>query len=154
MARSGADLALLLLGGFRLMVDTVAAELSRQGFDDVRPAHEFALRAIAAGATNASELGRRVAVSKQAAAKTVALLQQRGYVSLETIGELRRKRLVVTPRGFAVMQLGEAIFQDLRTRWEAELGDGELEKLEAILAKLVGSARVLPDMPGWVSETL
>ena len=69
MSRSGADLALLLLGGFRSLVDGATAELARRGYEDVRPVHDFAMRAIAAGAGNASELGRRLSVSRQAAAK-------------------------------------------------------------------------------------
>lgn len=152
MARSGADLALLLLGGFRFMADAATAELSRRGFDDVRPAHEFALRAIAAGAGNASELGRRLAVTKQAAAKTVALLEQRGYVSLETAGTSRRKRLHVTPRGHALMEQGEAIFEQLRAQWEKEIGSADLLKLEAILARLVGSTPIRLDAPGWIAQ--
>jgi hypothetical protein len=58
MSRSGADLALLLLGGFRSLVDAAIAELALRGYEDVRPVHDFAMRAIAAGADNASELGR------------------------------------------------------------------------------------------------
>src|SRR5258708_20602655 len=81
MSRSGADLALLLLGGFRSLVDATTAELARRGYEDVRPVHDFAMRAIAAGAGNASELGRRLSVSRQAAAKTIAALQHRGYVT-------------------------------------------------------------------------
>src|SRR3981189_122248 len=100
MSRSGADLALLLLGGFRSLVDGATAELARRGYEDVRPVHDFAMRAIAAGAGNASELGRRLSVSKQAAAKTIAVLQERVYLSPETDTlDARRKRLQVTPLG-------------------------------------------------------
>jgi len=76
----GAELALLLLGGFHSMVDVVVDELDRRGHPGVRPVHEFALRAIDGGADTASELGRRLDVSKQAAAKTIAALQRLGYV--------------------------------------------------------------------------
>ena len=97
MSRSGADLALLLLGGFRSLVDTATAELAARGYEDVRPVHDFAMRAIASGADNASELGRRLSVSKQAAAKTIAVLQERGYVTRDTDPrDGRRKRLQVT----------------------------------------------------------
>ena len=68
----GAQLALLLLGGFHSMVDEVVPELDRRGHAGVTPVHEFALRAIAGGADTASALGRRLSVSKQAAAKTIA----------------------------------------------------------------------------------
>jgi len=72
----GADLALLLLGSFHAMVDEVTVELEARGHPGVRPVHEFALRAVHQGADTASDLGRRLSVSKQAAAKTIAALEQ------------------------------------------------------------------------------
>lgn len=152
MSRTGADLALLLLGGFRSLADAATAELSRRGFEDVRPSHEFAMRAIAAGAGNASELGRRLAVSKQAAAKTIAVLEQRGYVAREVGAEARRKRLQVTPRGFEMLRQGEAIFEELRHRWEQQIGAADLEKLEALLRTLVGPLPIQVDAPGWIAQ--
>jgi DNA-binding MarR family transcriptional regulator len=134
MSRSGADLALLLLGGFRSLVDAATAELARRGYDDVRPVHDFAMRAIAAGADNASELGRRLSVSKQAAAKTIAVLQDRGYVASEPDPrDARRKRLQVTPLGFDVLRAGD---------------------LETHLAELVGTLPVRFDTPGWMTRDL
>src|ERR1700674_1636691 len=127
MSRSGADLALLLLGGFRVLVDDAIVELAKRGYKDVRPVHDFAMRAIAAGADNASELGRRLSVSKQAAYKTVAVLQERGYAPREADPlDARRKRLQVTARGFEVMRECEAIFDHLRDRWRLQIGPDEL----------------------------
>ncbi|WP_369137109.1 MarR family winged helix-turn-helix transcriptional regulator [Modestobacter versicolor] len=152
MSRSGADLALLLLGGFRSLVDAAQAELARRGYEDVRPVHDFALRAIAAGADSASELGRRMSVSKQAAAKTIAVLQERGYVGREADpADARRKRLQVTGRGQALLREGEAVFDELRERWAQQLGADELGRLEAQLTALVGSDPVRLDQPGWVA---
>ena len=79
----GAELALLLLGGFHSMVDEVVPQLEARGHAGVTPVHEFALRAIDGGADTASELGRRLSVSKQAAAKTITALEQLGYVARE-----------------------------------------------------------------------
>src|ERR687894_723026 len=62
----GPDLALLLLGCYRKLIDATVLELAARGFDDVRPVHEFAMRAIDSGADNASELGRRMSISKAA----------------------------------------------------------------------------------------
>lgn len=152
MSRSGADLALLLLGGFRSLADAASVELSRRGFEDVRPAHEFAMRAIAAGATNASELGRRLSVSKQAAAKTIALLEQRGYVEREGNAGARRKRLKVTALGLEMLQHGEAIFEELRTHWEQQIGPANLRKLETLLMTLVGPLPIRLDAPGWITQ--
>lgn len=156
MSGSGPALALLLLGGFRSLVDTAVAELARRGYQDVRPVHDFALRAIVAGADNASELGRRLSISKQAAAKTIAVLQARGYVErAPDRSDGRRKGLRVTARGRAVLREGEAIFDDLRRRWARQIGSAELKTLEKHLAKLTGPSRVrLDDMPGWMSRDI
>ena len=152
MSRSGADLALLLLGGFRLLVDSATAELADRGFEDFKPVHEFALRAIVAGAESASELGRRTGVSKQAAAKTIAVLVDRGYVAIAPDpDDARRKRLTVTPRGLDVMRQGEEILASVRAEWERQIGRTELATLEAYLTALVGDAAIRVESPGWVA---
>jgi DNA-binding MarR family transcriptional regulator len=155
MARSGADLALLLLGGFRTLVDAAVVELAERGYDDVRPVHDFAMRAIAAGADSASELGRRLSVTKQSAAKTIAVLQERGYVvSGPDPRDARRKRLQVTALGFDVLHTGEAIFDELRARWERQIGADELATFETRLAALVGAPPMRFDTPGWIARDL
>jgi DNA-binding MarR family transcriptional regulator len=155
MSRSGADLALLLLGGFRVLVDDATLELAERGYEDVRPVHDFAMRAIAAGADNASELGRRLSVSKQAAAKTVAVLEERGYVARGTDPlDGRRKRLQVTSLGFEVMRAGEAVFDELRDKWKRKIGAKQLERLESDLATLVGASPVRVDPPGWIAHSI
>ena len=153
MSRSGADLALLLLGGFRSMVDAATAELASRGFEDFKPIHEFALRAIVAGADSASDLGRRTSVSKQAAAKTIAALVERGYVASSPDPEdARRKRLEVTRLGLDVMAQGEAILEAVRARWEKQIGAAALADLEAHLGALVGDSAIRIDAPGWVAS--
>jgi DNA-binding MarR family transcriptional regulator len=153
MDRSGVNLALLLIGGFRSMVDSATVELARRGYEDFRPVHEFAMRAIAAGADNASELGRRLSVSKQAAAKTIAVLQERGYVNREVDPlDARLKRLQVTPLGLDVLRQGEAIFDELREKWEQRIGLAQLDSLETNLATLVGPLPERFDIPGWIGE--
>src|SRR3954465_14097173 len=117
---SGAQLALLLLGGFHTMVDEVNVELAKRGHDGVRPVHEFALRAVDAGAATASELGRRLSVTQQAAAQTIAGLEGFGYADREPDpSDARRKRLRVTPRGHELMTVGGALFDDVRRRGAA-----------------------------------
>jgi DNA-binding MarR family transcriptional regulator len=136
-------------------VDAAQLELASRGHDDVRPVHDFAIRAIASGADNASELGRRMAVSKQAAAKTIAVLQERGYVSRDVDpADARRKRLQVTTRGFDMLREAEAIFDELRERWGKQIGADQLTELEARLTDLVGTAPVRLDTPGWLSRDL
>ena len=153
MSRSGADLALLLLGGFRALVDAANAELAERGYEDVRPVHDFAMRAIAAGADSASELGRRLSITKQSAARTIAVLQERGYVTRDTDPrDGRRKRLQVTALGFDVMRQGEAVFDELRDQWAQQIGVGELDRIEDHLTALAGAQPVRFDTPGWIAR--
>jgi DNA-binding MarR family transcriptional regulator len=153
MSRSGADLALLLLGGFRTLVDAAIAELAERGHQDVRPVHDFAMRAIAAGADSASELGRRLSITKQSAAKTIAVLQERGYVTRDTDPrDGRRKRLQVTALGFDVMRQGEAVFDELRDQWAQQIGAAELDRIEDHLTALAGAQPVRFDTPGWIAR--
>lgn len=153
MARSGADLALLLLGSYRKLVDAVVVELAARGHPDVRPVHDFAMRAIDSGADSASELGRRLSVSKQAAAKTIATLLERGYVTRDADpDDARRKRIEVTALGREVMRHGETIFDDVRERWRLQLGSEELLVLEEQLRSFVGDSPVRIDAPGWITE--
>lgn len=143
MSRKGADLALLLLGGFRQLAHSAGAELLRRGYPELRPSQEFALRAIATGANNASELGRRLSISKQAAAKVVVLLEERGYVRrMDDAADSRRKVLTVTASGHEVMQQGEAIFDELRAAWARKIGEPNLDRLEHDLLVLVGDAAI------------
>src|SRR3954449_2568204 len=155
MSRSGADLALLLLGGFRALADQAGAELAARGYEDVRPVHDFALQAILSGADNASELGRRMSVTKQAAAKTIAVLEERGYVAREPdASDGRRMRLQVTERGLALLREGAAIFDELREQWEQQVGAAEVAKVEDALRRLVGTNAVRLDAPGWIAHDL
>ena len=153
MDRSGANLALLLLGCYRSLAQEATEQLALRGFEDFRPTDDFALRAIAAGANNTSELGRRLSVSKQAAAKTIALLEQRGYVSRDPDSQdARRKRLQLTPSGFEVLQTGERIFNQLRARWAEQIGMDRLEMVEAVLTERL---RMIPNGfidPGWLAQ--
>lgn len=138
MPRSpGAELSLLLLGGFHSMTDDVIVELANRGHEGVRASHAFAIEAIGAGADTASELGRRLSVTKQAAAQTIAVLEQLGYVDRQADpSDARLKRLHVTPRGHEMLTIGAMLFDEVRNRWAAQIGAQQLDDLEAHLAQL------------------
>ena len=150
MSRSGADLALLLLGGFRSLADAASLELAERGHERIRPVHDFAIRSIAAGADTAAELGRQLGVSKQAAAKTIAFLEEHGYVlGHDDPRDSRRRQFTVTPEGHDLLAAGEQIFDELRDRWAQRIGVQELERLEDALADLGIRTPSRFDAPGW-----
>ena len=149
----GSDLVLLLLAGFRSLAGAAQAELAARGFDDVRPVNGFAIRAVEAGADTASELGRRLTISKQAAAKIIVGLQESGYLERGTDpNDARRKRIQVTEHGFDMLRESEAIFDKLRSQWAKQIGNAKLKDMEAHLSQLTGSEPLRFDTPGWVAR--
>ncbi len=152
MSRSGANLALLLLGGFRALAEAGSAELAARGFERIRPIHDFAMHSILAGADTTSELARQLGVSKQAAAKTVAFLEAEGYVTSDADPrDSRRRRLQITDAGHALMLTGQQVFDELRDRWAERIGAGELDRVEAALVDLGVALPTRLDAPGWLS---
>jgi DNA-binding MarR family transcriptional regulator len=146
----GFELPLLLFGGFRSIIDELHAELARRGHPDLRPAHGFALQAIGLGGATATEAGRRLGVSKQAAGKTIERLEELGYVQRAGDDRDRRRKLVrITPRGIEALSLSAMIFEDIRSRWERTLGPGRLSALEADLRTMVPGDTFRLDVPGW-----
>src|SRR2546421_5113087 len=110
----GFELPLLLFGGFRSIIDELHAELARRGHPDVRPAHGFALQAIGLGGATATEAGRRLGISKQAAGKTIDRLEELGYVHRSGDDADRRRKLArPTPRGRAGLGPSALLFRDI-----------------------------------------
>ena len=153
MSRSGADLALLLLGGFRALADAASVELALRGHEKIRPVHDFAIRTIDAGADTAAELGRQLGVSKQAAAKTIAFLEERGYIAGGADPhDSRRRRFTVTEQGHALLLTGEQVFDELREQWAQRIGAEELDRLEEALSDLGIRIPTSFDTPGYFSN--
>jgi DNA-binding MarR family transcriptional regulator len=106
------------------------------------------LQAILSGADNASDLGRRMSVSKQAAAKTISALEDLNYVAREPDpADKRRMRLYVTAHGLAMLREGEEIFDTLRE-------PGALSQVETTLRHLVGNSGGRLDTPAWLARGL
>jgi DNA-binding MarR family transcriptional regulator len=152
--RPGFALPLLLIGAFRALIDALHLELTELGHPDARPIHGFALQAIGPDATTVSELGRRLGVSKQAAAKTAASLERLGYIARErhpTDG--RAVGLRRTSRGEQFLFRSAEIFQRLHAGWDAELGVERVRMLEDDLERIATTSRTpLGDFPGWLHE--
>jgi DNA-binding MarR family transcriptional regulator len=154
MSSAGYELPLLLFGGFRSIIDELHVELARRGHQDMRPAHGFAMQAIGFGGATATEVGRRLGISKQAAGKTVERLEALGYVQRAGDGLDRRRKLVrLTPHGIEALTLSAEIFTDIRARWEQTLGPERLDDLEASLRSMTPGETFRLDVPGWFGAT-
>jgi DNA-binding MarR family transcriptional regulator len=143
-------LPLLLFGGFRTLVDRLHAELARQGHPEVRPAYGFAMQAIGRDGVTASELGRRLGVSKQAAGKTVDRLVELGYAERSAdAADARRKLVRLTPRGYDVLARSAAVFEQLRAEWAERLGVDGVRAVEINLREVVPATAIRLDAASW-----
>jgi DNA-binding MarR family transcriptional regulator len=147
----GYELPLLLFAGFRSLIDRLHAALATQGHPDVRPAHGFAMQAIGPHGASASEIGRRLGVSKQAAGKTVERLIALGYAErADDPGDARRKLVRLTPHGLDALARSAAIFDELRAEWAEAVGGERLRELESVLRTVVPAESFRLDAAGWL----
>ncbi|RAJ29279.1 MarR family protein [Kitasatospora sp. SolWspMP-SS2h] len=148
--RDGFELPLLLFAGFRTIIDELHERLAREGHPDARPAYGFALQAIGIDGATASEVGRRLGVSKQAAGKTVDRLEALGYAErVDDPRDARRKVVRLTPYGLDLLARSAAGFEEIRGRWAAVLGEQRLRELEDGIARLTGPSGFRLDAAGW-----
>lgn len=146
----GYELPLLLLSGFRSLIDDLHAELARQGHPGVRPMHGFVFQAIGPHGTTAADLGRALGISKQAAGKTVDILEGLGYLRREGDPDDGRRILIhLTDQGIDFLVKSARIFDQLREQWSRTLGTNRLRAMEEDLRKVVPRHTRL-DMPGWI----
>ncbi|MBW5483204.1 MarR family winged helix-turn-helix transcriptional regulator [Streptomyces bambusae] len=134
----GYELPLLLFGAFRTLIDRLHARLAEEGHPDMRPAHGFAMQAVGAGGATASEIGRRLGVSKQAAGKTVDRLVALGYAErIDDTHDARRKLVRLTPHGHDALHRSAVVFDELRAEWVAALGGERVRDIENGLREVV-----------------
>ena len=149
----GYELPLLLLAGFRAVIDEAHAELAERGHPDFRPAHGFALQAVGTFGATATEVGRRLGITKQAAGKTLERLADLGYVTRAApaaTGDQRRKVVRLTGRGTEALTLSAAAFGRVRSRWAATLGPDRVAALEADLRAMAPGQPMRLDVAGWL----
>lgn len=148
---AGYELPLLLFAGFRTLIDELHAELARRGHPDMRPAHGFAMQAIGTHGASASDLGRRLGISKQAAGKTVDRLVALGYAERAGDPADTRRRIVrLTARGFDALARSAQIFERLRANWADRLGENRVRALEDDLRTVAAPVAYRLDAAGWL----
>lgn len=151
--RAGYELPLLLLAGFRTLIDELHDELERRGHPGARPAHGFAMQAIGPDGATASDIGRRLGISKQAAGKTVDRLIALGYAERATDPADARRRLVrLTAHGHDMLARSAAIFDRLRAQWADTLGEQQLRALEDGLRTVAAPNAFRLDATQWLGD--
>jgi DNA-binding MarR family transcriptional regulator len=111
--------------------------LRQAGHPDATMAGNQVLLSIDPTGTTVSELSRRVGVTKQSMAQTVAGLETLDLVERRSNPDDRRAQLVtLTPAGWQALHAGLAVVQAIHDRWSALLGRQRMNTLVGLLEDL------------------
>lgn len=125
------ELVTLLVGAVRGISQLFSDRMSAVGFEDVRPTHGFALTLVGEDGTTATELGRRLGMTKQSAGEVVTHLARSGYVERRPDPEDRRaRRITLTDRGRECVAIIWAELKSIQDAWAGTLGEEDLEGLK------------------------
>ncbi|WP_327003304.1 MarR family transcriptional regulator [Dactylosporangium sp. NBC_01737] len=131
------NLGLLLFIPYRAMEARVFAALAEAGFGDVTPAQARVFQRIAPDGSRLTDLAEQAQITKQSAGFLVDQLERAGYVERVADPTDARARLVrVAARGAEVIPLAAAAVAEVEAEWAAQLGEGRMAQLRAILGDL------------------
>lgn len=109
------------------------------------------MQAVGVAGASASEVGRRLGVTKQAAGKTIDRLVTLGYAErADDPADARRKRVRLTAHGLDALTRSAEIFDGLRTEWARALGPDRVHALEEDLRTVVAPESFRLDAAGWL----
>jgi DNA-binding MarR family transcriptional regulator len=119
----------------RLDQEMAAAGFGDRGFPDGR-----VMRICSrAGQTTIAQIGRELEITRQGAAKLVASLRVRGYITVETSTTSRREKTVsLTARAIEYLAAHRAAARRIEQQVLAEVGPEGLESLSRLLEALGG----------------
>lgn len=135
---AGTPTARLVLNLIRAFEKELLRRLEGIGVLDLTFADINVLRQIPASGIRSSQLAQVSMVSKQAAAKSVASLEERGYVEVKDHPTDARARLVIfSQRGRKLFQRSLDLMGAIEESYRKALGDERYEALRSDLAVLL-----------------
>ena len=135
-----ADLSLAALFTGWALADVLQRRLAGEGFADIRFADGVVFQHLVGGPRGIGSLAERLGVSQQAASKSVADLERRGYVErVPDPADGRGRLAALTPRGEAAIAAGRrhraALANELAHEHGAERVEAARELLLDVLAQ-------------------
>lgn len=142
-----ADLSLASLFTGRALADELQRRLAADGFEDSRFADGVIFQHLVADPVTISTLAERLAVTQQAASKSVADLQKRRYLSREPDPTDARARLVkLTPRGHAIIAAARKHRAAIEAELRDSLGPNRVEAARRLLVDVLHYLNATPTL--------
>ncbi|MEU4289554.1 MarR family transcriptional regulator [Kribbella sp. NPDC026596] len=142
---AGADLSLASLFTGWALADEIQRRLAGEGFEDARFADGVVFQHLVGGPVTISTLAERLGVTQQAASKSVADLEKRGYLSRRPDpADARARQVVLTARGDAVIAAARKHRAVLDAELRHALGDDRVEVARLLLVDVINRLGASP----------
>lgn len=126
----------------RSWVREMEKRLERLGYGDYRRSDAAVLRLLWREPLAVGGLGSLLGISRQAARKLVAALEQRGYACTERdVADARRLNVVLTPRGEAYARSITAVIDALNSALAHRVEPAQLAAADAVLRAAIVDER-------------
>ena len=134
------DLSLASLFAGWALADEVQRRLAADGHGDLRFADGFVFQHLVAGPLPIGALAERLGVTQQAASKSVADLERRGYVARTPDPADARARLVaLTDRGRAAIEGGRRHRAEIADELAQRFGPRRVEAARRVLTETIAA---------------
>lgn len=131
-------LARLFAIGFRALIDGLHERLRERGYRDVGHSFGFVLLAAQRGPVTVGDVAALLGVTKQAASKLTAQMEERRYLKRVVAEDDGRSRpLALSARGQRLLAEVATIYQELEAEWAAVLGKRAVEDLRRSLTRVL-----------------
>jgi DNA-binding MarR family transcriptional regulator len=132
------DFGILLGLAYQSFVEELQTHMRARGFSDMGPSFGYVLRAVAAEPLTATQLGARLHLTPQGAAKIVDDMVRRGYLERRADPEDGRARLLVlATRGQLALRTARAFHRAFERRFARSYGADAAEAVRAALEALL-----------------
>jgi DNA-binding MarR family transcriptional regulator len=149
------DLAILIVGGARVVADRLGEAVERAGIDDMRAPFGYVIRVLADRDRTLTELADLLGVSKQAAIKIVDEMESRGFLVRHADPDDRRVKLLrLTDKGRNVRRAALAASHAIERELRRGQGDADVDALRAALEALLERHAALEDARAGRSRAL
>ncbi|WP_432949559.1 MarR family winged helix-turn-helix transcriptional regulator [Kribbella sp. CA-253562] len=142
-----ADLSLASLFAGWALADELQARLAADGFGDARFADGVVFQHLVGGPVTISVLAERLGVTQQAASKSVADLEKRGYLAREADpADARARNVVLTQRGQAVIAAARKHRAAVERQLRKALGADRVEAARVLLVEVIDHLGASPSL--------
>ena len=146
---AAADLSLAAQFAGWAMADEIQRRIAGDGFADIRFADGFVFQHLVGGAITIGVLAERLGVTQQAASKSVADLERRGYVQRTADpDDARARRVALTPRGEGAIAAAREHRAALATELAERLGERRVEAARRLLLDVIADLGGEPAVRG------